>query len=212
MPPGRVELPRLVPAHRDHPVCAQLRGGEHTRQADRAIPDYGHGHAGSNTGGHGGVPSGGHHIGEGQQAGDELLRRLAGGRHEGPVGLRNADQLRLTSVVAATVEAVALKAGPADGAGVVGVPEPADHELTRLNAADGVTNLLDDAAILVPNGAGLGDLIDTTVGPQIRPADADTDGPHDRIGWLENRRVGPLLVAHITRSFQNRSSHRQSPP
>ena len=71
-------LPGLVPAHRDHPLGAQLGGGEHAAQPDRAVADHGDGHAGLDAGGDGGEPTGGHHVGQGQQARDEVLRRLSG--------------------------------------------------------------------------------------------------------------------------------------
>jgi hypothetical protein len=59
-----------------------------------------------------------------------------------------------------------VEAGLADGAGVA-----ADDELARLDAGDGVADPVDDPAVLVPDGAGLVDLVDAAIGPQVGSAD-----------------------------------------
>ena len=76
------------------------------------------------------MPAGGHHVGQAEQARDEVRGRLIGGGHEGAVGLRDADQFGLTAVEAATVDAVELVPGAADRAGVVGGSESTDDELS----------------------------------------------------------------------------------
>ena len=50
-------------------------------------------------------------------------------------------------------------------AGVVGGQETADHELARLNGGDGVADLFHDAAILVTDCPGAGELVGAAVGP-----------------------------------------------
>ena len=85
--------------------------------------------------------------------GDELLRRLLGRRDQRAVGLRHADQLRLAAVVPAAVLACRLDPGAAVRAGVVGVQEPPDHELTRPYGGHGGADLLDDADVLVADVA-----------------------------------------------------------
>src|SRR5207244_5758064 len=86
-----------------------------------------------------------------EEGGGEVGRRQMWGRHEGAVGERNAGQFRLRSDGAdgLAVDARALVAGPTDLARVVRGEERADHELTRLDRADGAADFLDDADVLV---------------------------------------------------------------
>ena len=79
---GRAEgagdlLAGLVARHRDDPLGAHLGGGEHAAQADRAVADHDGGAARLHAGRDGGVPAGGHHVGQGQQRRDQRRRRAS---------------------------------------------------------------------------------------------------------------------------------------
>jgi hypothetical protein len=56
-------LPRLVAAHRDNPFRAELLGGQHPEQPDRAVPDHDDGLARSGLGRDRGEPAGAKHVG-----------------------------------------------------------------------------------------------------------------------------------------------------
>src|SRR6266849_982799 len=58
------------------------------------------------------------------------------------------------------------------GTGVVGREKRTDHELTWLNGFHLASDLLDDAAVLVPHRGWLGDWLDATIRPQVRSAHA----------------------------------------
>ena len=88
-------LPRLVPAHRDDPLGAQLPGGQHGEQADRAVTDHGDGLAGLHVGGDGAEPAGAEHVGGGQQAGDQVIGGHLGSGDQGAVGERDPGQFGL---------------------------------------------------------------------------------------------------------------------
>jgi hypothetical protein len=90
-------LPWLVTAHGDDPLGAHPGGGEHTEQADRAVADDGDGHPWLHVGGDGGELAGAHHGRQGQQARDQLVGWLARGGHQGALGQRDAEPLRLGS-------------------------------------------------------------------------------------------------------------------
>ena len=72
---AREPLPRLVAAHRDDALGAHLSGGQDREQADRAVTDDGDRLARLDVGRVGGEPAGAHHVGERQQAGDQIVRR-----------------------------------------------------------------------------------------------------------------------------------------
>ena len=82
-------LAGLVAAHGDDPLGAELLGGEHAEQPDRAVADDGDGLAGAGLGGDGAEPAGAEHVGGGEQARDEVVRRGLRGGDEGAVGQRD---------------------------------------------------------------------------------------------------------------------------
>ena len=88
-------LPVGVPGHGDDPFGAELLGGQDGEQPDGPVTDHGDGLAGAGLGRHGAEPAGAEHIGGGQQAGDQVLVRLAWGGDERAVGQRHPHQLRL---------------------------------------------------------------------------------------------------------------------
>ena len=67
-----------------HPAC-----GDDPAEPDGAIADHGHRHTGCHLRGIGGVPPGAHHVGRGQQAGNQIrggdFRRC----HQGALGHRD---------------------------------------------------------------------------------------------------------------------------
>ena len=98
------------------------------------------------------MPAGAHHVRQGEQARDEVVRRHLGGRHQGAIGLRDPDRLGLTAVVAAAVLAGGLN--PAGSAGrCCRSEEAADHELAWVHRRDVGADLLDDAAVLMADRA-----------------------------------------------------------
>ena len=88
-------LARLVAAHRDDPLGAELPGGEDGEQADGAVADDRDGLARSGLGGHGGEPAGAQHVGGGQQARDQVVVGHAWRGDQRAVGERDAHVLRL---------------------------------------------------------------------------------------------------------------------
>src|SRR5215216_2193792 len=78
----------LVAAHRDDPLRAELLGGQHGEQADRAVTDDGNGPTRAGLGGDGSKPACAEHVGRREQARDEIRRGDFGGGYEGAVGER----------------------------------------------------------------------------------------------------------------------------
>ena len=97
---GRAELAgkllaRLVTAHGDDPVRAELLGGKHAEQPDRTVTDDGDRLARAGLGGDGTEPAGAEHVGCGEQARDEVVGRDVRGGHQRAVGERDAKALGL---------------------------------------------------------------------------------------------------------------------
>jgi hypothetical protein len=118
---GRAEgdrelLARLVAAHGDDPLGAELAGGQHGQQPDRAVTDHRDGLGWAGLGGHGAEPAGAEHVGGGQQAPDQIVRGDLGGGDQGAVGQRDPQGLGLGAVGAdgLLVEARGLVAGLPD--------------------------------------------------------------------------------------------------
>ena len=88
-------LARLVAAHRDDPLRAELLRGQHAEQPDRAVTDHRDGLAGSGLGGDGGEPAGAEHVGGGQEVRDQIGVRDVGGGDQGAVGQRHPHPLGL---------------------------------------------------------------------------------------------------------------------
>ena len=94
-PNSRAELlAGLVAAHRDDPLGAELLGGEHAEQPDRAVADDRDGLARAGLGGDGAEPAGAQHVGGGEQARDQVVGRDVRGGDEGAVGERDAQRTR----------------------------------------------------------------------------------------------------------------------
>jgi hypothetical protein len=104
------------------------------------------------------------------------------------------------------VHTLGLVAGPADLAGVVGDDEGPDDEIADLDVVHLVTDLLDDADVLVPHHLVVGGF-DTPVGPQVRPADAGRGEPDDRVGRLDDLRIVALLDPNVAGGVHDHSTH-----
>src|SRR6266567_9086585 len=99
----------------------------------------------------------------------------------------------------------------ASGTRVVGREERTDHELTALDRLDGASDLLDDAAVLVPHRGWLSSRLDAAIRPQIRPAHARGRDSDDGVRRLDDFRNLAFLEAYIARPVQDSSSHDLSP-
>src|SRR5437868_14633878 len=105
------------------------------------------------------------------------------------------------------MHALGRKTGPAYLAGVVGDDERAYDEVANFDVSHLGTDLLHDADVLVTHWSRLRDRLDPAVRPQVGSAHARGCQPHNRVGWLEDLRVFPVLEAHITGRVQDSSSH-----
>jgi hypothetical protein len=194
-------------AHRDDPLRPPQLGGEHTEEADCAVADDRDGHARLHVGRLGGEPPGAHHVGQRQQARDQVIRRNIRGGHQGAVREREVQALRLRAAHELLALAGRMVARLAVGTGVVGREERADDELAGFDRGDRAADILDDAAVLVPHRGRLGDGVDTAVIPQVGPAHARGRDPDEGIRRLGDRRCGALLETHIARAVENGTSH-----
>ena len=219
--PGGDLLPVVVRGEGDHPVRAQADGGEHRAQPDRAVADHRDRAARPDPGRDGGVVAGAHHVGEGQQGGDQRGVRQAGGRAEGAVGQRDPHVLALGAVQGAAVrvgaaEPLDLRAGRGDAlaavhAGAVADRERRDHEVALAQGGHPGAGLLDDADHLVADRVRVGRRAQTAPGPQVGAADAGRDDPHDGVGGQLDPRVGAALPADVTRRVPHRCMHGHRP-
>jgi hypothetical protein len=82
-------------AHGDDPLGAELAGGQHGQQPDRAVPHDRDGLVWAGLGGHRSEPARAEHIGGGQQARDQVVGREVGGGDQGAIGERDPQQLGL---------------------------------------------------------------------------------------------------------------------
>ena len=202
---------RLVAAHGDDPLGAELLGRQYGEQTDGAVADHGDGLAGAGLGGDGAEPAGAEDVGGRQQARDEVVGRDVGRGDQRAVGQRDAQQVGLGAQRAHrhAVHAGALVAGAADLARVVGRPERADDELARLDRRDGVADFLDDAGVLVAHRHRPHRVLDpdAAVGPQVRAAHAGGRDADDRVGRLDDLRRFALLDPDLARAVHHRAAH-----
>jgi hypothetical protein len=109
------------------------------------------------------------------------------------------------------VQARGLVTGLAVRAGAVRGDERADDELARLDRLDTGADLLDHAAVLVPDRVRRLHLGDPAVEPQIRAAHAGGGEPDDRVLRLFDPRLVALLEAYVPWAVKDRSAHDGSP-
>ena len=169
-------------AHRDDSLGAHQLGGKHAEKTDRTVADDRDRRAGLHVRGVGGEPAGAHHVGDGQQARDQVVRGRSGRRHQSAVGERDAQQRRLGAADELPLLTRCLVAGVAVRTGVVGGEERPDHKLAGLDRPDRPADLFDNAAILVAHRGRFGDPLNAAVRPEIRPADAGRPVPREP--WL----------------------------
>ena len=204
-------LPWLVAAHRDDPFGAELFGGEHAEQSDRAIADHGDRLARPGVGGGGGEPAGPQHVGGGEQTRDQIVGGDVGGGDEGAIGERYSHSLGLRAAGRGglAVKTGGLITGPADFASVVGREERTDDELAGPDRGDRGPDLLHDSGVLVSHPSRLVHRFDSPVGPQVRSADAGRGGTDDRIRGRDNRRLRPVLDTDISGAIHDSDTHRE---
>jgi hypothetical protein len=152
------------------------------------------------------------HVGGGEEARYQVLGWNLRCRDQRAVGERDPQQgLRAARADVLEMRAAALTAGMADLAGIVGSEERADDELAALDILHRVSNLLDDAAVLVAHRHRLCGSIDAPVGPEIRPAHTGGGHTQDHIGRRENLRLFALHITNVARAVENSSFHDRSP-
>jgi hypothetical protein len=76
----------------------QLTGRQHAQQPDCAVSHHRDRLAGAGLGGDGAEPAGTEHVGEREEAGDEVVVGHVRGGHQGAVGQRDAHQLGLSTL------------------------------------------------------------------------------------------------------------------
>jgi hypothetical protein len=104
------------------------------------------------------------------------------------------------------VHATALVTGLADLAGVVGDHEGTDDEVADFHGHYLVTDLLDDADVLMAHRRVV-DVLDAPVGPQVRPADTSRCEANDCIRRVDDLRVVTLPDAHVARGVHENLTH-----
>jgi hypothetical protein len=131
-------LARLVSAHGDDPLSAELLRGEDRHQPHRAIANNGDGLLSTGFGGDGGEPARAEHVRRCEEARDQVVLWYVWRGNESSVRERDTQQLRLCAECSHrhAVHAGALVAAPADFASVVGSPERADDELAGCEGLD----------------------------------------------------------------------------
>src|SRR5207237_5630389 len=204
---ARELLARFVATHRDDPLRAHLLRGQHTQQSDRAVTDHCDRRTWLYVRGIGGEPPGTHDVRERQQARDQIARRNVRRGHECTVRERDAQPRRLRTDDVLFVLTGRLVAGVAVRTRVVRREERPDNELARLNRRQPASDLLDDAAVLVPHGRRFSDRVDAAVRPQVGPADAGRGQTDDGIRRLDDCWRGALLETHVARPVENSSAH-----
>lgn len=124
-------------------ICSAPRrlAANHTAKANRPVADDGHRLPGSDLGDYGRVLAGTHHVGEGQQRGQQRVVLRHRKRNECAVGLGNAKRLGLgpadlASTEEATVDAGRLEALATEGAHPIGEGEGHDDELPSVQVAN----------------------------------------------------------------------------
>jgi hypothetical protein len=206
---ARQALARVAAAHGDDPLGAELLGSKHGEQPDRSVAHDGDRLAGAGFGGHGAEPAGAEDVGRCEQARDEIVGGDVRGGDERAVGERDAQKVGLGAEGAHgyAVDAGALVAGPADRAGVVGAPEGTDHELARLDRLNLRADLLDDAGVLVAHRCRPRELLDPSVGSQVRAAHAGGGDADDCVRRFDDPRRLALFDSHIARAVHHCSTH-----
>ncbi|GMA23368.1 hypothetical protein GCM10025864_11270 [Luteimicrobium album] len=223
---GRTELPGElgavgVTAHGDDALRAEAGRGEDPAEPDRAVADDHNGRAGPDAGTDGRVVPGRHHVGQGEEVGDERVVDGSGDPDERPLREGQADVLALGAVdrqpvaVGAAehrdVVARGREPGAAGLARAVGEGERRDDEVAGRGDVDVGAHLLDDADELVPDRVRRLRLADAPVRPQVGPADARGDHADDGVAGREDLRVGAVLDPDVPGSVDDGSAH-EGPP
>ena len=134
---------------------------------------------------------------------------------QGALRLGHPHRLALAAVDAvpgpqSAVPAGGLQALGAEVARVVRPYERGHHEIAGGDAGHLRADVLHDAEELMAHAAALLGRRHGPVGPQVAPADAGVQHPHQRVGGLLQRRVGHLLHADVAGAVDQGCSHEDS--
>ena len=153
-------LPVSVAAQRDDALRAEPPGRQDGAQAYGAVPDHRHRVTLLHPGTDRRVMPGRHHVGQGQQRPQRLIRvPCPRDRHQGAAGQRDTHRLALAAVDLAVAEVPAHRAGngrpvQAVRAGHVAVDKRGDHQVTSADSSHVSAGLLDHANELMPDRPG----------------------------------------------------------
>ena len=186
--------------------------GDHPAQADGAVADHGDGLAATGLRRDGGVVAGAHHVGEREQRRHQLLVRSDRQHDERAVGLRDAHGFALAAVdvvepVPAPVQALAVQPLAAEDAAAVRPEEGRDDEVAGLDRSNLGADRFDDADELVPHPAAHIRRLHRLVGPEVAAADPGAGDAHERVGRLDQVRVGDVLDTDVAGAVHECGSH-----
>ena len=205
-------LPGRVPGQSDDPASPEALRREHGRQTHGAVADDRDRVSGRHAGTHRGVVAGAHDVGQGQQrAHRRVVVRARRDFDERPVGLRDADALRLGTIdpVApeeAPVDARCLHPGEAIRAGAVTERERRDHEVTLAHSRHRRPDGLDDADEFVARAIVIVGRL-TAPEPQIGAAHTGKDHADDGVRRCADAGIGNVRDGDVARSVEDRCSH-----
>ena len=201
-----------VVAEQDDLVGAETLGGDDAAQPDRAVADDGDALPRRHARRARGVVSGAHHVRQRQQRRDQSVVLTRRERDERSVCEWHAYRLTLTAVDAVSRPPAAVQAGRvqpfvAEDAGAVRPRERGDDEIAGLDRAHVGAHVLDDTDELVAHPLpGLARL-QLVVRPEIAAADAGARDADERIGGLDQARVGDVLDPDIAGAVHDSCAH-----
>jgi hypothetical protein len=190
-----------VPAHRDDSLGAHLLRREHAQQSDRAVTHDDDRRTWLHIRGFCRKPARAHHVGQREQARDQVRLRHVASPDESAVRERHAHARRLRADDGLEALTRRLIAVPAVRTRVVGGEERPDHELTGLDRRDAASDLLDQAAVFVPHRGRRRNRLNPAVRPQVGPADARERQADDCVCGLDDRRVGTIFKPDVARAI-----------
>lgn len=106
------------------------------------------------------------------------------------------------------MNAAELESGLADLASVVGGDERPDDEVADGDVMNGVTDLLDDADILVTHRRRAIHIFETAVGPQVGATDAGGGDANDRVCGLDDDGLVDLVDPDVSGGMHDDGAHR----
>jgi len=213
----RERLPAGVPGHGHDAVGTEPPGREDRAQPDRSVADDDDGRALPHAGRDGRVVPGPQHVGEREQARDELVVGEGRGRDEVRVGERGTHQLALRAVDEQAlmvlvpphdpVHAGGREAVPAVRAGPVAERERCDHEVAGPHRAHVGADGLDHPDQLVTDPPWVRRRPDPAVAPQVGAAHARGHHAQEGIGRAVQDGVRHPLEADVVRTVEDGGTH-----